>query len=341
MPLPLILGIGAAIAGAGGVVAGAYGGAKMGEANNTLKSAEKQHQSNINRFETTNELTSGMMDELGNLELDILKNFSSFSDTIEKIQNRPKFKEYNKNGIKLPKYDREELEKASVGATVILGALSGAALGTAGGFAASGVATSAVMAFGAASTGTAISSLSGVAATNATLAALGGGALKAGGGGMALGSTILGATAVGAALFVGGIIFAKSADKLAVQADTTYAEMKNAEKTINEICLYLNSLKDTASKYIQSLKKVRALYLENFAWISFTINDVHKTDWNMFTPEEKLATQNTVLLVGLLYKMCKVNLVIKADNDAEMNKINSEDVNVSIQQAEKIVEELN
>ena len=117
--------------------------------------------------------------------------------------------------------------------------------------------------------------------------------------------------------------------------------MKNAEKTINEICLYLNSLKDTASKYIQSLKKVRALYLENFAWISFTINDVHKTDWNMFTPEEKLATQNTVLLVGLLYKMCKVNLVIKADNDAEMNKINSEDVNVSIQQAEKIVEELN
>lgn len=59
------------------------------------------------------ELTSGMMDELGNLELDILKNFSSFSDTIEKIQNRPKFKEYNKNGIKLPKYDREELEKAS------------------------------------------------------------------------------------------------------------------------------------------------------------------------------------------------------------------------------------
>lgn len=50
-----------------------------------------------------------------------------------------------------------------------------------------GVATT----FGLASTGTAISALSGAAATNAALAWLGGGALVAGGGGMAAGQAFL------------------------------------------------------------------------------------------------------------------------------------------------------
>lgn len=44
------------------------------------------------------------------------------------------------------------------------------------------------------------------AATNATLAALGGGAIAAGGG-IGLGTTILGATGLGVDLLVGGIIF--------------------------------------------------------------------------------------------------------------------------------------
>ena len=79
-------------------------------------------------------------------------------------------------------------------------ALGSAAAGVAVGFAAAGGTTAAVMALGTASTGTAIASLSGVAATNATLAALGGG-------GIALGTTILGASTLGVGLLVGGIIF--------------------------------------------------------------------------------------------------------------------------------------
>lgn len=127
-----------------------------------------------------NEATSRAMDELGTLELEILKSFDEFSDTIERIQNRPQFKEYTKDGVKLPAYGKETLKKVSVGAGVLLGGLGGAAVGAAGGFAAAGATTSAIMALGTASTGTAIASLSGVTATNATLAALGGGALAAG-----------------------------------------------------------------------------------------------------------------------------------------------------------------
>lgn len=63
--------------------------------------------------------------------------------------------------FELPQYNREELEQISIGAGVLLGGLGGAALGTAGGFAAAGATTAAVMALGTASTGTAIASLSG------------------------------------------------------------------------------------------------------------------------------------------------------------------------------------
>ena len=126
----------------------------------------------------------------------------------EYIAKHPELDEQTKQNIlEIPKFEGEEIKKASVGASILIGGLGGAALGTAGGFAASGATTAAVMALGTASTGTAISALSGAAATNATLAALGGGSLAAGGGGIALGTTMLGAATLGVGLLVGGVIF--------------------------------------------------------------------------------------------------------------------------------------
>ena len=179
MPLPLFLGIGAAIAGAAGVGTGIHGAVKMKEANDTMNAAKNRHNANIAKFKQKNTRTTKAMDQLGKLELDILHSFGDFSDVFEKIQNRPVFTAYSKNGVNLPTYDGEKIKEVSVGAGVLLGGLGGAGLGAAGGFAAAGATTAAVMALGTASTGTAIASLSGVAATNATLAALGGGALAA------------------------------------------------------------------------------------------------------------------------------------------------------------------
>lgn len=58
MPLPLFLGIGAAIAGAVGVGSGVHGAVKMKEANDTMKAAENRHKGNVERFEKENKLTS-------------------------------------------------------------------------------------------------------------------------------------------------------------------------------------------------------------------------------------------------------------------------------------------
>ncbi|MBU3193091.1 hypothetical protein [Clostridium algidicarnis] len=340
MPLPFILGAAAAIAAAKGVGSGIHGAKKMKDANDTMKSADSLHKRNIRRFDETSEATNTAMDKLGALELDILKSFENFSDTIEKIQNRPQFKEYTKDGVKLPKYDKEALKNVSVGAGVLLGGLGGAAVGTVGGFAAAGATTSAVIALGTASTGTAIVSLSGVAATNATLAALGGGAIAAGGGGIALGTTILGAATLGVGLLVGGVIFSVTGGKLSDKADEAWEQMKKAEKTINLACKYLNSLKSTSIKYRQSLTAVRDKYNEMFGYVSYAVNNLHKRDWNYFSQEERIATQNAILLVGLLYKMCQVSLVNKSNDESEINTVNKTAINESISNANNVMSNL-
>lgn len=340
MPVPLLTVLGY-IAGAVGVGSAIHGAAKMKEANDTMESAQSRHKRNIAHFEEENQLTTKKMDELGTLELNILHSFSDFSDVIEQIQNRPVFKPYTKSGVTLPEYNGTKLKEVSVGAGVLLGGLGGAALGTAGGFAAGGATTAAVFAFGTASTGTAISSLSGAALTNSLYAALGGGAIKAGGLGMVAGKAALATATVGVGLLVGGIIFGITGENLSEKADEAWSQMKSAEEKINKICKYLLSLRQTANKYRDSLTTVNNLYLYHLSQMhDFVINMGHN-DWNYFTDEEKLITENTVLMVSLLYKMCQVELVLQSKNENDMNTINSYAVEKSIQDAKNIINTIN
>lgn len=335
MPLPFILGALAATAASIGVKNGVSGAIKMKDANDTIKEAKQRHSCNVEKYENQSKITFKKLDEVGEKELNILKSFEEFSNIINKIQNRPEFKGYNKENVEIPQFDAEELKKVSIGAGVLLGGLTGAALGTAGGFAAAGATTAAVTALGTASTGTAIASLSGVAATNATLAALGGGALAAGGGGMALGTTILGASTLGVGLLVGGFIFNVAGGSLSNKADEAWEQMLNAEKEINEICLYLTKLHDICKKFYDSLMSVDYCYRRHLKKLAYITGAQNKKDWDKFTEEEKRITENTILLVGLLFSMCKVKLVIK--NYADEAVVNEVEIRKKMKNAENIL----
>ena len=84
MPLPLILGGAAAIAGAVGIGSAVHGGVKMKEANDTMKWAESKHRESITGFETQNKKTTADMDRLGKKELEILDSFQKFSNIFER-----------------------------------------------------------------------------------------------------------------------------------------------------------------------------------------------------------------------------------------------------------------
>lgn len=71
--------------------------------------------------------------------------------------------------------------------------------------------------------------------------------------------------------------------------------------------------------------------------LTYIVNVDGKDDWRYFTNEEKKLTENTVLLVGLLYNMCKVELVLKGKNENDINQINTAKVNESINNANNIL----
>lgn len=340
MPLPLIIGGIAAIAGVAGVGTGIHGGVKMKEANDTMKLAQRIQERAVEKFNQKNTEITELMDNLGKQELEILSSFKQFSDLIEKIQGRPEFKEYNIDGVNLPKYEAEELEKVSAGAAVLLGGIGGAAVGTAGGFAAAGVTTSAVMAIGTASTGTAISTLSGVAATNATLAALGGGSLAAGGGGMALGSMILGGATLGVGLLIGGVIFNATGSKLSDKADEAYSQAKRTEREVDKIVAYFDELSFYAVRFKISLDYIEEQYRKRLTILDNIINVDKKVEWQEFSDEEKILVENLVLLVGLLYNVCKVKLVLKSEKEDELNQVNKDEIYEAISDSDKVVREL-
>ena len=340
MPLPLIIGGIAALAGAAGVGSGIHGGVKMKEANDTMKMAKSKQEKAIALFEKRNSETTELMDSIGKQELEILDSFDNFSDIIEKIQGRPDFKSYKREGINLPDYEAEELKKVSAGAGILLGGIGGATVGTAGGFAAAGATTSAVMALGTASTGTAISSLSGVAATNATLAALGGGSLAAGGGGMALGTAVLGGATLGVGLLVGGIIFNVTGSKLSDKADEAYSQAERTENEVNKIVEYFDELISVAKPFKVSLTEIEEQYKKRLSTLDYVVNFSEKVQWSAFTEKEKQMTENTILLVGLLYKMCKTSLVLKKEGGDALNEVNKNEVSSIIEDVDKILNKI-
>lgn len=337
MPLPFIIGGIAAVAGVG---TGIHGGLKMKKANDTMNTAKQMKERAGRRVDTTNKKTTEIMDSLGKLELEIMSSFDEFADIISKIQQRPEFKAYSKDGIDLPKFEAEELKKVGVGAGLLLGGLGGAAAGGAGGFAAGGAAAAAVMAFGTASTGTAISGLTGAALTNATLAALGGGAVAAGGGGMAIGTLVLGGATLGVGLLVGGVIFNITGGKLSDKADEAYQQALRIDRDASKICFYLDELRMAASTYMKVLGLVYKEYKKRLTILDQIVNFYEKTDWYEFTEKEKVLTENLVMLVGLLYRMCKVNLVIKSNADNVPNKVNKKDVEEMINTADDVIDQL-
>lgn len=340
MPLPFLIAGLAAVAGIAGVGSGIQGGIKMKEANDTLAAAKKKQENALELFEKRKAQTNELMDSVGKQELKILKSFEEFSNTIEKIQGRPEFKSYRTEGINLPEYKAEELKEVATGAGVLLGGIGGAAAGTAGGFAAAGATTSAVMALGTASTGAAISSLSGVAATNATLAAIGGGAISAGGGGMALGSAILGGATLGVGLLVGGVIFNVTGSKLSDKADEAYAQAKRTEKEVDKIVIYFGNLSTVARSFQKALDEIELQYRKRLVTLNHIVNISGKVNWFEFTEDEKKLTENIVLLVGMLYKMCKTSIVLKAENSDGFQSLNRYEVNGVVDEANKLVKKV-
>ena len=144
---------------------------------------------------------------------------------------------------------------------------------------------------------------------NATLAALGGGAISAGGGGMALGTAVLGGATLGVGLLVGGIIFNFTGSKMSDKADDAYRQAKKAQEDAERIINYLNELNDTAKDFYEALNDTAVVYGGLLMALDRLINRQHKVKWVEYSNSEKMLVQNSALIVGCLYKVVRTKIV--------------------------------
>lgn len=145
---------------------------------------------------------------------------------------------------------------------------------------------------------------------------------------------------MGVGLLIGGVIFNATGSRLSDKADEAYAQARRTEDEVNKITGYFDELSKAAKGFQTSLTNVEKAYRDRLSTLNHIITFSGKTQWIDFSEKEKVVTQNLVLLVGLLYKMCQVNLVIKSENEEELNKVNQSDINEAIRNAEKILMEI-
>ena len=312
MPLPFLIAGAAAVAGTTGVVKGAKAIHNNAEAKELLEKASTLCETAKKEFETQKRKTTSGLEKLGTIKIDAWSNgMESFVNEFGYFKNIQMDAQLNLSTIL--KYGGNEasdhqlinMKNASLTAKEIarIGAVSlgaGAVVGIA-------VYGGAVM-FGKASTGAAISALSGAAAKNATLAWFGGGAIKAGGLGMAGGKLLLGGIVVAPALAVAGFVMeAKSKEKLA-NAKMVYAQAEESAEKINTMTSYLKGIHDVSSDYgdfIKRFGKKFRPFINELQRIrsSRAVDENGKIDFNSLSEAEQKTLHLSWLMAQIFYQL--------------------------------------
>lgn len=262
MPIPFLLAGAAAIAGATGVVKGAKAISNNSEARDLINRAQSKYDRAQSRLEEQRDETTKCLEQLGRIKLyawstemkNFLELFQSFKNV--RLEGNVNVNEHLKMQLQNPNNLRN-IEIATVKASEV----TKAGVASLGAGALAGIASyGGAMMFASASTGTAIASLSGAAATNATLAWFGGGALSAGGLGMAGGSMVLGGIVAGPVLAVAGFIMAAKSEENLASARKTYAEAKEAVEKMDTMTDFMSSVSVIADDYSDFINSYRGKF---------------------------------------------------------------------------------
>lgn len=312
MPLPFLIAGAAAVAGTTGIVKGAKAIHNNEEAKELIEKASTLCETAKRNFESQKDKTSRGLKKLGDVKIKAWsKGMESFVTEFGYFKNvqmdesldlrtnlrysgddEPECKLVNMQNAALTAKEIIKIGAVSIGAGAVVGI---AAYGGA-------------MMFGKASTGIALSALSGAAAKNATLAWFGGGAIKAGGLGMAGGKLLLGGVVVAPVLAVAGFVMeAKSKEKLA-NARMVYAEAEESASKIDTMTAYLKGIYDVSSDYGEFIGKFGRKFqpfVDELKRIRSTkqVDENGKIDFNSLTEAEQKTLHLAWLMSQIYYQL--------------------------------------
>lgn len=298
--IPLILGAVALGTAAFGVGAGVAGVASMNEANEIGKSAQKRYERTLKKLKAEWEATNKAAEVYGQMQFHVkqrtIGRFVNFiKQNIGQRASQDELKFFLGIGVSVQLI--KEYETVAIEAEKFFkGGHSAALAGTAEGQGA----VSLIGLFGTASTGTAISGLSGAAAWNATLAWLGGGSLAAGGGGMALGTVVLGGITVGPALAVGGFMLAGEGEKALTNARKYEAKVNTEVAKLKEARDFLQQVKRRTTELADLLYNLNTR-------VTVILNELEAQPFDLDRDTSKF--QQVVMLVTALVEIMKTPIL--------------------------------
>ena len=315
MPIPIIIGAVAGAAAIYGAVKGVSGAMDHSKAKDINADARSMVDEANNDVEEKRQSTFNTLEKYGKHKMTAFDGvISDFIHTFGRLKNveivnTPELQNLGIHGFTSQslsdlRQDYQALKDAGLGLGAGLGGGAALAFGAYNG----------TMLLAAAGTGTAISSLSGVAATNATLAWLGGGTLAAGGGGMALGTMVLGGIVAGPALAIFGHIMGNKGEEA----------LNNAYSNLEQARTIRDQAKLTITK-LEAISQVSTLASEVFQKITIQLRrSVDKLsevisqegiNYQEFTPSAKKAALESVKFAQLIKAMIDTPIL---DNDGDL-----------------------
>ena len=257
MPIPLILWGAAAALAATGVFKGVEASNNFDKAKELGLDAEKRYKKAATTLDDQRKSTQKDLETLGALKVKVFTNQIKYLvEALKKGNSDLKGFDIQITNDQLKEYEKLVLNSLAIEKGLGAGA-TGGALAAMGAYGAVGTLATA-------STGAAISGLTGVAATNATLAWLGGGALSAGGFGMAGGMIALGGIVLGPALAIGGFLMASKAEEALSQAraydakvDVAIADMKLVEVGLKAIRTNASEISNVILELIKRFESIK------------------------------------------------------------------------------------
>jgi hypothetical protein len=305
MPIPFLVPI---LIGGASAVLTAVGGKKaydgisdINDAKARGQAAERRHASAVSTVESARTRLNDRAQKFGGYKGKIVE--GTLSDVLaflKRIQRKSRSKSIEvleEVGITNEQFN--SFKAAVLDAKTVFGAVHAAA---AAGAAAGQTAVAGVGLFGAASTGAAISGLSGAAATNATLAWLGGGSLAAGGGGMALGSAVLGGVVVGPAVFVTGYM-------LASQGEKAQTQVREYEYKVNVACEECSALAALLGQACTRIDELEHVIRELDARVRSALDELDADTWDENADDDIRRYQAMMLLARALGEVVRAPIL--------------------------------
>jgi hypothetical protein len=299
MVLPFLL-AGAAIAAGGfGVGKGARAVDRVNQAKKLGEQAHARYDAQKKRLEMARTGCQAALEMLGRRKLQVMdtemRRFAASFCRLKNVQltDVPSMAAF-------PQAELQAMQVQAIGFEAI-DALKTLAASGAAGATAGFVSYGAVGALATASTGAAISGLSGVAAANATLAWFGGGALSAGGLGMAGGAWILGSIVTGPVLAIGGMVMSAKSKEALAKAKAQAAEAAKAIEQMKTIEAATSLIQSRAEQIFQILHGLWEELRQSLPQLETIVS--RETEWCRLRPEEQEAVAVITSLAYLLKQL--------------------------------------